>query len=113
MKLGKIETFPNVNPDKAQVTKILEEAAEVFSAWEKWRSESSKVGYFQARSYGMCQSFRNMVDECADVIMATCNLLASLDINNFEYVMEECVNRNRERGRYDVQEQPDDKRKKA
>lgn len=104
MKLGEIKTFPNVKPNKNQVMKVLEEAAEVFSAWEKWRSVSSRVGYSQARSYGMCPEFRNLANECADVIMATSNLLASLDVENFEYIMEECMNRNRERGRYEVQE---------
>lgn len=36
VKLGTVQTFADVRPDKAQALKVLEEAAEVFGAWQQW-----------------------------------------------------------------------------
>lgn len=105
MYIGNVREFPNVTPDKEQALKVVEEAAEVFSAWENWNSKAcGDLGYYESHSYGACIEYRNLLDECADVIQATCNLLASLDIKKFEYVMDECYARNEARGRYEIQE---------
>lgn len=104
MYIGAIKTFPNVEPNKEQALKVVEEAAEVFGAWQNWNKVCNNKGYFESHSYGTCPEYRDLLDECADVIQATCNLLASLDINKFEYVMDECYARNEKRGRYDIQE---------
>lgn len=40
-----------------------------------------------------------MMNECADVIQATCNLLAAYEVKDFTGFMEACRARNVERGR--------------
>lgn len=85
--VGGVQTFKETRPDKAQALKPLEEAAEVFGAWQRF--------------YG-CHTKTNeelLVDECADVIQATCNLLESLGVTDLREAMERCAERNRERGR--------------
>lgn len=42
-----------------------------------------------------------IVDECCDVIMATCNLLAALGVTDLTEAMAACEERNKERGRYE------------
>ena len=81
-----VRAFTNVEPDKAHVMKVAEESLEVFSAWENFRDDASDV----RRSA--------VVDECADVIQATCNLLAALDVTDMTEAMRRCERRNRERG---------------
>ena len=89
-----VRTFAHVEADKAQALKVLEEAAEVFGAWQIWdgiRELSSTVGDWE-RGY--------MLNECADVIQATLNLVAALGVEDFRPWMDECERRNEERGRY-------------
>ena len=88
VKIPPVRTFHGVAPDKAQVMKVAEESLEVFSAWENFRDDASDV----KRSA--------VVDECADVIQATCNLLAALGVTDMTDAMAACERRNRERGRY-------------
>lgn len=82
VNIGEVATFPGVKPDKAQALKVLEEAAEVFGAWQAF--DDYELFY-----------------ECADVIQATCNLVAAFDVADFAPYMEECRIRNEERGRFD------------
>lgn len=82
VNIGKVATFPGAKPDKAQALKVLEEAAEVFGAWQAF--DDYELFY-----------------ECADVIQATCNLVAAFGISDFAPYMEECRTRNEERGRFD------------
>lgn len=88
VSIGKVATFPGVKADKAQALKVLEEAAEVFGAW-------------QALDTGECSSRKRIavLDECADVIQATCNLLAGMGVTDFAPHMDMCRARNEERGR--------------
>lgn len=88
INIGEVETFPDVEPDKAQALKVVEEAAEVFSAWERWRDAVTPELWLD-----------DIVDECADVIQATCNLLAAFGYKDFRPHMDACAERNRERGR--------------
>lgn len=80
VNIGEVATFPAVKPDKAQALKVLEEAAEVFGAWQAF--DDYELFY-----------------ECADVIQATCNLVAAFGVSDFAPYMEECRTRNEERGR--------------
>lgn len=82
VEIGTVQTFPDVKPDKAQALKVLEEAAEVFGAWQLGDEDA---GY--------------LLDECADVIQATCNLLAACGVEDFTEDMELCRRRNVKRGR--------------
>ena len=90
---GEIDTFPKAKADRKQVNKILEEAAEVFSALED---------YEQAGSVIYCEEWKHLLDECADVQQAVANLVAALGVGNFTFFVEACERRNRERGRYDA-----------
>lgn len=90
VKIGEVATFPGVKADKAQALKVLEEAADVFGSW-------------QALDTGECSSFKriDLLDECADVIQATCNLIAGMGVADFTPYVDMCRERNEERGRFD------------
>ncbi len=94
--VGDVATFESAKPDKAQALKVLEEAAEVYAAWQAWDGEQ--------RMHGMNIVLRDfegdVLDEIADVIQAACNLAAALGATDFRSCMEECRIRNYERGRY-------------
>lgn len=87
MIIGEVRTFPNVKPNKMQVTKILEEAAEIYSAWEDWSPNKSK---------------RDIIREAADLIMAVSNLLSSLGVSDMTDYIKECEKVQELRGRYDI-----------
>lgn len=89
--IGGVQTFKETKPDKAQALKPLEEAAEVFSAWQDWWNEQPGDDVDELTD--------DLVDECADVIQAVCNLLASLGVTDLRDAMERCAERNRARGR--------------
>lgn len=88
VNIGKVATFPGVKPDKAQALKVLEEAAEVFGAWQVFDDYEPPSFFAEA-----------VLDECADVIQATCNLVAALGVTDLAPYMEKCRMRNEERGR--------------
>lgn len=92
VKLGTVQTFPDVKPDKAQALKVLEEAAEVFGAWQLLEDADP---YADEDTFGA----EPLMTECADVIQATCNLLAAYGVWDFTWHMEACRKRNAERGR--------------
>lgn len=87
MILGELRTFPNVKADKAQALKPLEEAAEVFSAWETWTG------------YG--GSAERILDEIADCVTACCNLAAALGCDDMRPLLQKAEMRNEQRGRYE------------
>lgn len=91
--IGGVQTFKETKPDKAQALKPLEEAAEVFGAWQAWRDNGPTLDNAEA---GLVD---RIVDECCDVITATCNLLDSFGVTDLREAMERCAERNRERGR--------------
>lgn len=72
---------------KDQAKKVLEEAAEVYAAWQDY----DRTGTLDWM----------IVDECADVIQASMNLIYALGYEPFEIdlAMERCLTRNQERGR--------------
>lgn len=72
---------------KEQAVKVLEEAAEMYAAWET-SAKSRKVMIFDGLS-----------DEIADVITAACNLANMYDLD-ISAAMERCAKRNHERGRF-------------
>ena len=91
VEIGTVQTFTDVRPDKAQALKVLEEAAEVFGAWQLWDDldPDEKGDGFSA----VC-----LMNECADVMQATCNLVAAYGVTDFTGFMEGCRKRN-EQGR--------------
>lgn len=92
--IGTVKPFPDVKADKEQVLKILEEAAEVFSAWED---------YMRIKPYlnSAPEHEKKILNECADLIQATCNLISALGGEGFEVYKQACFQRNLDRGRYD------------
>ena len=92
VKIGIVQTFQNVKPDKAQALKVLEEAAEVFGAWQLLEDVDP---YADEDTFGAVP----LMNECADVIQATCNLLAAYGVVDFTDFMEAFRRRNVERGR--------------
>lgn len=96
VQVGSVRRFDDVKPDKEQALKVLEEASEVHGAWQAMTSAELAHG-------GDCVLARlwrkRLLDECADVIQATLNLVAELGVEDFRPWMDECEARNRERGR--------------
>lgn len=89
MRIGYVNTFPGATRSKAQAVKLLEEAAETFSAWEKWRENPSK------------NAVRGIALEVADTVTACANLAAAFGIGDLRPYLAEVEISNRERGRYE------------
>lgn len=95
-----IRAFCNLEP-KAQALKPLEEAAEVFGAWQNIDRMSAKfVNVCEASAETMCALERDLMDEIADCIQSCANLAAMVGVSDLTPYMERCEERNRERGRY-------------
>lgn len=100
VQMGSVRRFDSVEPDKEQALKVLEEAAEVVDAWKDF----DEVRKDETRGYGEPHDWTfvardDLLDECADVIQATLNLVSALGVEDFRPFMKECERRNRERGR--------------
>lgn len=93
VQMGSVRRFDHVDANKAQALKVLEEAAEVVEAWKQWRATT---GWAPA-AHEDCRGA--LLDECADVIQATLNLVAAMGVEDFRPYMKACELRNRERGR--------------
>lgn len=87
---SEIKTFPDCKANKAQALKILEEAAEVYSAWEDFKNDD----------FMYLDHIQDITEELADVIQAACNFLAALGIEDASKAMEQCYLRNKRRGRF-------------
>lgn len=102
VRIGDVATFRDVRPDKAQALKPLEEAAEAFGAWQAWKREHDECREYVNESSGNGDEMAMrevLIDECADIIQATCNLLVSVGVADMREAMDLCEQRNRERGR--------------
>lgn len=90
VNVGEVAVFPNAKADKEQALKIVEEAAEVFGAWQTWTDDDGCINDREA-----------IASECADVIQAVANMLYAIGVDDATLAMEACRKRNEERGRYD------------
>ena len=95
IKLANVRTFPSARPDKEHALKPLEEAAEVFGAWQLMR-DTTDAGLNP--KYEMA----DLMDEIADTIQACCNLASALGVTDLTPYLARCEERNRRRGRYDA-----------
>lgn len=68
--LGEIHPFPTATADEGQAAKILEEAAEVFCAWQQFDAKG--------RAYYRKPFLHSLLCECADLVMACGNMVAGL-----------------------------------
>lgn len=89
-------SFDKFDTPKAQALKPLEEAAEVFGAWQLHDGVRFSQIMAARRAYR-----QDLIDECMDVVQAVVNLL---DAEGFTHedvdaAIERCNERNRERGR--------------
>lgn len=105
VNVGSVAVFKDLDASKAQALKPLEEAAEVFGAWQRLNDEL--VFYDRTEEDPRAVPFKpsvkaatgDLLDECADVIQATLNLVAALGVRNMAPIMQACQDRNSRRGR--------------
>ncbi|PJM80120.1 hypothetical protein [Bifidobacterium scaligerum] len=92
LHIGNVEPFRKdlLHQDKPQALKVLEEAAEVVEAFKDW----NKHGQTSEQRH-------DLIDECADVIQATTNLMAAMNFTDDEIsqAIKDCYARNAARGR--------------
>ena len=93
VEIGSVAVFRDLEASKAQALKPLEEAAEVFVAWQAWRENGPTLDNTEA---GLVD---RIVDECCDTIQACVNLAAAYGVRDLTKAMRDCEDRNRERGR--------------
>lgn len=107
-RVGRVATFRDLRPDKAQAAKPLEEAAEALAAWQEWsarrrardaRGMVADEREARALEISLEEAERRLVDECCDVIQAAVNLCAAVGVTDLTVPMYRCECRNRERGR--------------
>lgn len=81
---------------KVQALKPLEEAAEVYGAWQLHDGIRQSQIMTARRAYR-----RSLIDECVDVVQAVVNLLDAEGFTqeDVDAAIERCNERNRERGR--------------
>lgn len=90
-----MRVFNNVSDSKGQALKPLEEAAEVFGAWQK----CDDVRYATAT---IRRAFReDLIDECMDTVQAIANLLAAMGATqgDVDAAIKRMDERNGDRGR--------------
>lgn len=95
-----VEPFVLDCTDKEQACKVLEEAAEVFGAWQALDDNLEFQAQYHKATIGATLAHVDLADEIADVIQAACNLAERYGID-VAAAMARCEQRNRERGRYD------------
>ena len=96
VNVGNVFVIRDGGSPKERARKLVEEAAEAFSAWERF--DRADADYDLA---AIDDAEREILEECADVITAACGLIWSIyggDASLLPYI-EECKRRNEERGR--------------
>ena len=104
MKEIKLTVHPfEMGEPKEAALKSLEEAAEVYGAWqmlgETNQGDFARVARLGTLSFEDNVRLSRLADEIADCIQACVNLAARYDID-LGAAMERCEERNRYRGRY-------------
>lgn len=92
----------DMGTDKQKALKPLEEAAEVFGAWQAYKAE------------GTACARKSAVYECCDAIQATANPMYHIGADNDEVadMMRKVTERNRSRGRYGSDDEGQDRARK-
>lgn len=88
--------FNKVDNSKGQALKPLEEAAEVFGAWQEFDSMCNSPLFSALRDMRDC-----LIDECMDTVQAVANLLAAVGATQGEVdaAIKRMDERNEGRGR--------------
>ena len=94
VNVGNVSVIRDGGSPKERARKLVEEAAEAFSAWERFDRAEYDLAAIDAAE-------REIMEECADVITAACGLVWSIYGGDTGLVMEmeKCKRRNEERGR--------------
>lgn len=79
-----IRPFRQVACDKEQALKPLEEAAEIYGAWQELITHSRTTHDVDART-AMLRDY--VIDECVDTIQAVVNMLSALTVEQGEIDM--------------------------
>lgn len=95
VQLGAVQPFDTVPTAHDEVRKLVEEAAEVFSAFETYEAASIHDPFEGAER----EAYNDLTDEIADVIQVVANLLCSLGIHDARQIIRACRGRNIARGR--------------
>lgn len=85
--------FNDVSDSKGQALKPLEEAAEVFGAWQEFDSMRNVPAWRDMRD--------DLIDECMDTVQATVNMLAAVGATqgDVDTAIRRLDERNENRGR--------------
>ena len=89
--------------EKEAAKKLPEEAAEAYAAWDEVDDCGSPELCRDCDLPNPCKSILALADEIADVIQASCNLAARYNLD-LQAAMERCEQKNRSRGRYQMEE---------
>ena len=101
VEIGSVAVFRDLEASKAQALKPLEEAAEVFGAWqERDRFHRVHSVFDHPKAMTAKAMKESIIAECCDTIQACCNLAAALGVYDLTPYLARCEERNRERGRY-------------
>lgn len=99
MGVGDVRPFNHLHADdKALALKPLEEAAEVFGAWQVLKEV--RAGRDRYRYMDDPEPMADLLDEIADCIQACCNLAEAMGVEDMREYMVRREQRNRQRGRY-------------
>lgn len=92
-----MRVFDNVEYGKGQALKPLEEAAEVFGAWQELDGMRDSPSMSASGDMRGC-----LIGECMDTVQATANLLAAIDATQGEVdaAIKRMDERNGDRGRF-------------
>lgn len=90
-----MRVFNNVSDSKGQALKPLEEAAEIFGAWQARHN----MRFASRDAYGALRD--DLIDECVDTVQAAANLLAAVGATQGEVdaAIRRVDARNENRGR--------------
>lgn len=87
IQMGAVQPFDAVPTPHDTVRKLVEEAAEVFGAWEIYDDCPER------------DSYNDLTAEIADVIQCVANLMAGIGIHDARSIIKACRERNVRRGR--------------
>lgn len=91
VSFGSVCTFSPMPGGHETTRKLVEEAAEVLSAWEDYED----AGDWETRELAEI----HLIDELADVVQCVANVAACIGVHDMRDAMEGCESRNRARGR--------------
>ena len=96
VNVGKVSVIRDGGSPKERARKLVEEAAEAFSAWERFDREDAAYDLAAIDA-----AEREIAQECADVITAACGLIWSINGGDTDitFDIEQCKRKNEERGR--------------